>query len=56
MRKVFSLSMNGERKTEISTEEIEDNGIDDESDFYYDEDDEPEERGGEVLIHRPAAE
>ena len=46
MRRFFSLSMNGERKSDISIEELEDNDIDNEGDLYYEEyeDDEPQER------------
>lgn len=52
MRRFYSLSMNSERKSEISSEEIEDFDTDNEGDLYYDDDleedeygdDEPEER------------
>ncbi len=54
MRRFSGLSMNSERKTQINPEELEDDGFDDESDFFHpeddwsedslDEDDEPYER------------
>ena len=48
MYRFFELNMNSGRKTEIVDEELEDNGTDEENDFFYDEDsyddDEPYER------------
>lgn len=54
MRGFFGLSMNSERKTQINPEELEDDGFDDENDFFHpedawdedslDDDDEPYER------------
>ncbi len=54
MRGLSDLSMDSERKTEINPEELEDDGIDDENDFFHpednwdedslDNDDEPYER------------
>ena len=39
MRRFSDVSMNGERKTEINPEELEDDGTDDENDFFHPEDD-----------------
>ena len=54
MREFLGLSMDGERKTQISPEELEDEDFEDKADFFnpddnwdedsFDEDDEPYER------------
>ena len=49
MYRFSALSMNSERRTDINPEELEDDGFDDENDFFCPEDDLSEEHSEDTL-------